>query len=146
MHLDSEGKVVWVEPMPQPIPHPRSERVFSSPLDPGIERAVHLLMDNGVETYESCQGGEGHASPYPVVSFHGQQYEGFRALSVAMSYGLPVFALHRVWSVQDGEPTGPSWQLEFRTQLPPLGDQVQVKRAALGTQDAALGKEEVAGC
>jgi hypothetical protein len=92
----------------------RNTREFSSPLDPGIERAVHILLDNGVETYESCQGGEGHSSPYPVVRFYGQRAEGIRALSVALMYELPVFALHRVWRVEDGEPTGPQWELEFR--------------------------------
>lgn len=98
----------------------RSQRQFSTPLDPGIERAVHVLLDNGIETYESCQGGEGHASPYPVVRFYGERYEGLRALSVALMFDLPVFALHRRWVVQDGEPTGPNWELQFRTQLAPL--------------------------
>lgn len=101
-----------------------SKRKFSSPLDPGIARAVKALNDNGVETYESCQGGEDHSSPYPVVSFYGERYEGFRALSIVLMYGLPVYALHRVWRVEDGEPTGPSWELEFRTQLPPLDEQL----------------------
>ena len=97
-----------------------NERVFETPLDPGIARAVHLLMDNGVETYESCQGGDGHSYPYPAVRFDGQQYEGFRALGVARMYDLPVRALRRAWTIQDGEPTGPFWELEFRTQLPPV--------------------------
>ena len=115
-----------------------SKRVFSSPLDAGIERAVKVLNDNGVETYESCQGGEGHSSPYPVVSFTGQQYEGFRALSVAMSYGLPVYALHRVWTVQDGEPVGPSWELEFRTQLPPLDEQQEAADLTFDSADRRI--------
>lgn len=36
-------------------------------LDPGIAHAVKVLRDSGVETYESCEGGEGHAYPYPCV-------------------------------------------------------------------------------
>lgn len=99
-----------------------SKRKFASPLDPGIARAVKVLNDSDVETYESCQGGEGHCEPYPVVRFHGAGYEGFRALSVALMYGLPVFAVRRVWRVEHGEPTGPTWEIEFRTQLSPLDE------------------------
>lgn len=85
-------------------------------LDPDIAPVVRILRSAGVETYESCQGGPGHhggAGEWPVVRFYGQQSEGFRALSVAMTFGLPVFELQRVWTIQDGEPTGPQWQLVF---------------------------------
>lgn len=95
-------------------------RAFASDLDPGIAVAVHLLLDHGVETYESCQGADGHSSPYPFVRFHGQQYEGHRALSVALMYGLAVRALNRRWSIEDGEPVGPRWELVFR--LPARGE------------------------
>jgi hypothetical protein len=46
-------------------------RIFSSPLDKGIERAVHILMNTGVETFESCKGGCKYASTEPTVRFHG---------------------------------------------------------------------------
>ncbi len=85
-------------------------------LDPDIAAYVHLLRDHDVETYESCQGGEGHhggAGEWPVVRFYGQREEGFRALSVAQMYGLPVSSLNRVWKIQDGEPTGPQWEIVF---------------------------------
>lgn len=93
-----------------------AERTFASDLDPGIAVFVHLLLDHDVETYESCQGGEGHhggAGTWPVVRFYGPQHEGFRALAIAQMYGLPVFKLGRVWSIIDGEPTGPNWELVF---------------------------------
>ena len=89
------------------------ERVYSSPLDPGIEPYVHVLQDAGVATYESCQGGEGHASPFPVVRFRGNYSEGLAALAAALQNHLPVFALYRVWSMDDGELTGPWWELRF---------------------------------
>ena len=72
-----------------------------------------LLRKAGVETYESCEGGSGHSYPRPAVRFHGGPYEGFRALSVTMMYGLPVSTLQRIWTMVDGEPTGPSWELVF---------------------------------
>ncbi len=82
-------------------------------LDPKIRSAVLALREAGVETFESCQGGEGHAYPEPTVRFHGGRAEGFRALAVAQTVGLPVSALRRVWSIEEGEPTGPHWEITF---------------------------------
>lgn len=86
---------------------------FSPPLDPGIEREVLALRAHGVETFESCEGGPGHAFPEPTVRFHGGYEEGFRAFGVAHLAGLYVTALRRVWDIIDGEPTGPYWEMTF---------------------------------
>lgn len=88
---------------------------FDPPLDPGIEHAVVLLCENGVETFESCQGGPGHAYPEPTIRFHGERAEGYRVLSIALTNALPVKELRRVWPVIDGEPTGPCWEIVFCT-------------------------------
>jgi hypothetical protein len=92
-----------------------SDHVYDSPLDPGIRRAVLALAAGGVETFESCHGGAGHAFPEPTVRFHGNKAEGYKALTVALQAGLPVVDLRRVWPIIDGEPTGPWWELTFRT-------------------------------
>lgn len=84
-----------------------------SPLDAGIAPFVEALTEGGIETFESCQGGDGHAAPEPVIRFHGDRAEGFHALAVAQRRDLPVAALRRAWPVQDGEPTGPWWELTF---------------------------------
>src|SRR5688572_20925740 len=86
---------------------------FDPPLDPGIDRVVRVLIAEGVETFESCEGGNGHAYPVPTVRFHGDTAEGLRALAVAMRARLPVQELRRVWPVLDNEPTGPWWELTF---------------------------------
>lgn len=86
---------------------------FEPPLDPGIRDAVLLLRDDGVETFESCQGGPGHNYPVPTIRFHGGQADGFRVLGLALQSGLPVSDLRRVWSVIDGDPVGPDWELTF---------------------------------
>jgi hypothetical protein len=88
-------------------------------LDPGIAEAVAVLRAAGVETFESCEGGEGHAFPEPTVRFGGDNPEGFRALAVAMRAQLPVAQLRRVWAIRDGEPTGPEWELVFYSETPP---------------------------
>lgn len=84
---------------------------FDPPLDQGIREAVQVLRDGGVETFESCEGGEGHAYPEPTIRFHGDRSEGFRALALALRSGLNVAGLRRAWPVRDGEPTGPWWEL-----------------------------------
>jgi len=84
-----------------------------TPLDAGIAPTVQLLMAAGIETFESCQGGSGHAYPEPSVRFHGHRSEGLRALAVVLERGLSVRELRRVWNIDDGEPTGPYWELVF---------------------------------
>lgn len=73
-----------------------------------------ILRRHGVLTFESCEGGPGHSYPEPTVAFHGEPAEGFRAYAVALQHGLPIYDLRRVWCHQDGELTGPRWQLTFR--------------------------------
>jgi hypothetical protein len=82
-------------------------------IDPGIRHHVSVLRLAGVETFESCEGGEGHAFYEPTVRFHGDASEGFRALAVALRHQLKVSELRRYYSVQDGEPHGPHWEMTF---------------------------------
>ena len=90
-----------------------SNTVFSPPLDRGITRAVHVLVKGGVETFESCEGGQGHAYLEPTVRFYGDNHEGLRALHIAMKAGLKVSELRRTHPIIDGNPTGPWWELTF---------------------------------
>lgn len=85
-----------------------------SALDPGIRSVVALLDEAGIETFESCQGGDGHASYEPTVRFYGERGEGFRALAVAARHGLPVRELRRYWQInRQCEPEGPHWEMTF---------------------------------
>jgi len=83
-------------------------------LDPGIAHAVIVLRENGIETYESCEGGVGHAYPYPCVRFYGTDAAGWRALELAITYRLEVTRLDRVWRVENDHPVGPIWEMRFR--------------------------------
>lgn len=89
-------------------------------IDAGIEHEVRVLHENHVETFESCQGGPGHGFTEPTVRFHGGDAEGLRALSVALTFGLPVSTLRRYWSIEGGLPHGPLWEMTFRPM--PLGE------------------------
>jgi hypothetical protein len=83
-------------------------------LDPGIAAYVDALRSAGIETFESCSGGEGHAFSEPTVRFYGERGEGFRALAVAVQHELPVRELRRYWQINcAGEPEGPHWELTF---------------------------------
>ncbi len=84
-----------------------------SGLDPGIRHYVLILRSQGIETCQSCEGGDGHAYPEPTIEFWGGRAEGLRAVAVAMAYGLPVAELRRVWNMQDGELIGPIWAITF---------------------------------
>lgn len=96
--------------------NPRSSDM--SALDAGVRHYVEVLIEGGIETFESCQGGDGHAFAEPTVRFYGGRPEGYRALAVALERGLPVAELQRVWPVVQGEATGPWWQLTFIHQGP----------------------------
>jgi hypothetical protein len=99
------------------------ERIPSSPpipgqLDPGIAKAVRQLQAAGIETFESCEGGNGHAYPEPTVRFYGTPEAGWRAVSTCFANGLPVMSLRRVWYILDSnEPTGPHWEITFRERV-----------------------------
>jgi hypothetical protein len=84
-------------------------------LDKDIAPMVRALQDHEVETFESCQGGPGHAYPEPTVRFYGEKEEGFRAYAAALREGLPVDALRRVWVIVGEELTGPYWELTFHS-------------------------------
>jgi len=94
--------------------HELPDGVDCRALDSGIEQVVRILHEHDVETFESCQGGLGHALPEPTVRFHGGRAEGFRALAVAMQHGLKIAQLRRVYDLDDGELVGPCWELTFR--------------------------------
>lgn len=80
---------------------------------------MHVLRQAGVPTYESCEGGVGHGFWEPTVRFNGNYAEGLAALSIALQQtpeiGRAVYQLRRVWRMDDGELTGPWWDLVFRT-------------------------------
>lgn len=85
-------------------------------LDLGIRMYVEVLRGAGIETYESCEGGDSHSFPCPTIRFHGGREEGYRATAVALLHCLPIAELSRIWFVVDGELTGPDWQITFATQ------------------------------
>lgn len=92
---------------------PKRERWLGE-LDAGIAPFVNVLDAHGVETFESCEGGEGHAAAEPMVRFYGGAGAGPAAVAVAVEHGLPVCELRRYWSVNEHrEMVGPRWEIVF---------------------------------
>jgi hypothetical protein len=58
-------------------------------LDSGIAAYVDALREAGIETFESCEDGEGHAYTEPTMRFAGERSEGFRALAVVLQHRSP---------------------------------------------------------
>jgi hypothetical protein len=87
--------------------------------DLGIAGWVNLLRFHGIETCQSCQGGEGHSYPEPTIDFHGDAHEGWYAASIALRTGtfegLRPWRLSRTWHLSTGEPTDLVWQLVLWT-------------------------------
>jgi hypothetical protein len=94
------------------------ELYFEPPLDEGIKEIVHTLIAAGVETFESCEGSDGHAFAEPIVRFEGSLSEGLRAVSVAIAFGFPVADLRRTWEVRDDMLHGPWWEMTFTRPRP----------------------------
>ena len=92
-------------------------------LDPGIRSAVVLLNEAGIETFESCEGGVGHAYAEPTVRFEGDEQRGMRALALCEAAELPARRLSLTWSVREmehsraaGQPVPrPFCEITFRT-------------------------------
>ena len=83
------------------------------PLDEGIAHAVHALRQEGIETIESCEGGAQHPFSEPTIRIVGGSGEGFRAYGVAVRASLKPRSIARIWTVDDGELTGPYWDIIF---------------------------------
>ena len=83
-------------------------------LDPGIKDAVLILKEGGIETFESCQGGRGHACPEPTIRFFGNAFEGFKAFAIAKNHGLNVLSVSYEYSEVEGWLAGPYWRMTFR--------------------------------
>jgi hypothetical protein len=94
------------------------ELQFNPPLDEGIREIVLTLVAQGIETFESCQGGDGHGFPEPTVRFEGGLAEGPRAVAVAIAFGFPIARLRRTWGIKDGMLHGPWWELTFTPPRP----------------------------
>src|SRR5690242_16727855 len=88
-------------------------------VDEGIRPAVEILNAYGFETFESCEGGKGHAFTEPTVRFYGNEFDCIRAHELCAAHGLNVLAARRVFRKQplynssETKEIGLNWQQPF---------------------------------
>ena len=100
-------------------------------LDRWIRYAVLVLHRGGIRTYESCQGGNGHAFPEPTIRFEGSMKDARRAVALARDNGLPAHHLRRFWRVNDAGLERPAWELTFYPRAGLVDLQRRAERAGL---------------
>lgn len=95
-------------------------------LDPGIRFAVRVLHARGIETGQSCEGGEGHSYDRPTVDLldGGTRPAGFAALAALEDYGLRVRDVALLWSVDKSIPVDNFWRLTLWQAWPERADEI----------------------
>lgn len=89
-------------------------------IDPEIAAALHALADYGIDTFSSCQGGEGHTCGMPEILFLGDDHAGLYAVWLLEAAGFRVWELSRHWDLDFGLPRAPFWRVAMRS-LKPMG-------------------------
>lgn len=80
------------------------------PMDFGIVRCVRLFQEAGIETCQSCVGGEGHSYRYPTVDLFSRPWT---VLDVARDHDLPVMEISQRFGIRDFAPVEHFWRVEF---------------------------------
>ena len=96
-------------------------------LDRGIRFAVRVLHAYGIETCQSCQGGEGHSYDHPTVDLSSgseRDTDGLKAVACLAEYDLPVRTLAMLWSLDKrGLPYERIWRITFRHTMEARADE-----------------------
>lgn len=97
---------------PQNSHHKMETDKWYSGLDDGIRFPVRVLHARGIETGQSCQGGDGHAYDHPTVDLLGATPgAGFAALAALTEYGLRVRDVALLWTVDKDLPSESFWRI-----------------------------------
>lgn len=94
-------------------------------LDAGIRFAVRVLHSHGIETCQSCEGGDDHAYDHPTVDLIAGSNDaiGFAAVAHLIAHGLRVGRVSQVWNLDAlGRPFETVWRIELDESRPDLAD------------------------
>lgn len=69
-------------------------------LDAGIREVVGLLMENNIDTFSSCEGGEGHAFDMPTVrmNFKNAEEDAKHVAAILIKNGYSGFYVSIHWA------------------------------------------------
>jgi hypothetical protein len=101
------------------------ERSHYDGLDVGIRFAVRVLHARGIETSQSCEGGDGHAYDRPSIDVPAgsRDADGFAAVAALVAHGLDVRRVSQVWDLDAlGRPYQTVWRIELRRAVPERAD------------------------
>ena len=91
-----------------------------SQVDEGIKKIVEILNKHGFDTWESCQGGQGHCFELPTVRFWGSEFDLIRAHRICENYSLNINQVSRIYrtvGISTGDtdfcPKGTVWDVPF---------------------------------
>lgn len=101
--IKKEGSEGEISPTSELLTSLRSGKAdssfFQAPdgIDKLILPIVEILNIHGFKTFESCQGGEGHAFFEPTVRFEGDEFSLIRACEICSLYGFIVSEGRRIY-------------------------------------------------
>lgn len=96
-------------------------------LDEGIRFPVRVLHARGIETGQSCEGGDGHSYDRPTVDlFGGGPLDGYAALTALEEYGLCVRDISLVWAVDRGLIVETFWRITFWKSWPERANEIPI--------------------
>lgn len=82
-------------------------------LDPGIREAVRVLNEAGIGTWQSCEGGDGHAFPEPTICIVGGfPNAGERAVAALRAAGYYPYQLSLVFTAPEFD--DPRYQITLK--------------------------------
>ena len=87
--------------------------IMDNDIDYGIRYFVYTLNKEGIKTFESCEGGEGHGLPEPFVGFHGNKSTVYKAIGICLEHNLPIAEIAEVISIQDNTAITPVIRITF---------------------------------
>ena len=74
-----------------------SQIILPKNIDTKILPIVQILNEHGFKTFESCEGGEGHAFLEPTIRFEGDEFDIIKACQVCELYGFVVSEGRRIF-------------------------------------------------
>ena len=84
-----------------------------SDADPEIIPILKILNENGIDTFESCQGGIEHAFGKPTICFEGNYETAMKVMNLCKKFNIDYFRKYYCYET-DGTFRGPEWEIVFK--------------------------------
>lgn len=97
---------------------------FYEAIDGGIRFPLKVLHAAGLETCQSCQGGEDHSYDRPTIDmiWAGHNGAGFIAADALAAHGLRVQDVSIVWRIEHAVPVEAVWRVTLWEPAPDRAD------------------------